>query len=88
MPHGAIKPGMKDSDRKQIDPDHIQLGCLDWLQHRAYAIWESEGHPDGRALANWLQAEEDLCEATREAEREQAKRNGAPASRATAVARL
>lgn len=23
----------------------------------AYRIWEEEGHPDGRALDHWLQAE-------------------------------
>jgi hypothetical protein len=27
------------------------------ILHRAYAIWESEGHPADRELSNWLQAE-------------------------------
>ena len=27
------------------------------IRHRAYAIWEREGHPENRALANWLDAE-------------------------------
>ena len=27
---------------------------------RAYEIWESEGHPDDRKLANWLQAEAEV----------------------------
>lgn len=27
------------------------------IQHRAYAIWESEGHPADRELNHWLQAE-------------------------------
>ena len=27
------------------------------ILHRAYAIWESEGHPHDRKLANWLEAE-------------------------------
>lgn len=27
------------------------------ILHRAYAIWESEGHPAHRELSNWLQAE-------------------------------
>lgn len=27
------------------------------ILHRAYAIWECEGHPQGRGLANWLEAE-------------------------------
>lgn len=27
------------------------------ILHRAYAIWEREGHPADRKLANWLEAE-------------------------------
>ena len=27
------------------------------IRHRAYAIWESEGRPDGREQAHWDQAE-------------------------------
>lgn len=27
------------------------------ILHRAYSIWESEGHPTDRKLANWLDAE-------------------------------
>ena len=27
------------------------------ILNRAYAIWESEGHPANRELSNWLQAE-------------------------------
>ncbi len=30
------------------------------LRHCAYAIWESEGRPENRALDNWLQAETSL----------------------------
>ncbi|HWL16333.1 MAG TPA: DUF2934 domain-containing protein [Opitutus sp.] len=30
------------------------------ILHRAYAIWESEGRPDNRALANWLEAETEV----------------------------
>ncbi|HEX5080164.1 MAG TPA: DUF2934 domain-containing protein [Geminicoccaceae bacterium] len=26
-------------------------------RHRAYAIWEAEGRPEGRALEHWLAAE-------------------------------
>ena len=29
--------------------------------HRAYAIWEREGHPGDRKLANWLEAEAELA---------------------------
>jgi hypothetical protein len=45
-PQGKF-PGLKSSDRA---PHEVIL-------HRAYAIWESEGHPDNRKLANWLEAE-------------------------------
>ncbi len=27
------------------------------IARRAYEIWECEGHPEGRELSNWLQAE-------------------------------
>jgi hypothetical protein len=30
------------------------------ILHRAYAIWESEGHPESRQLANWLEAEAEI----------------------------
>jgi hypothetical protein len=30
------------------------------IRERAYAIWEQEGHPDGRGLAHWLQAEAEI----------------------------
>jgi len=32
-------------------------GAREEILQRAYAIWESEGHPDDRELSNWLQAE-------------------------------
>jgi hypothetical protein len=39
-----------------------------WLQHRAYAIWESEGRPNGREHEHWEQAERELAanQSTRE----------------------
>ena len=30
------------------------------ILHRAYAIWESEGQPQDRKLANWLEAEAEV----------------------------
>jgi hypothetical protein len=30
------------------------------IRARAYAIWEENGHPDGKALAHWLQAESEV----------------------------
>jgi hypothetical protein len=30
-----------------------------WIEERAYIIWEKEGRPEGRSLAHWLQAEQE-----------------------------
>ncbi len=30
---------------------------MQMIRDRAYAIWQSEGHPEGRALEHWLMAE-------------------------------
>lgn len=35
------------------------------ILHRAYALWESEGHPEGRDLVHWTQAETDVLESRR-----------------------
>ncbi|MBO9127141.1 MULTISPECIES: DUF2934 domain-containing protein [unclassified Rhizobium] len=39
----------------------------DWINQRAYALWEAEGRPDGRGGAHWQQAarEYQLLERTR-----------------------
>lgn len=34
-----------------------------WLQQRAYAIWEVEGRPDGRDREHWEQATRELSAA-------------------------
>lgn len=31
-----------------------------WVQQRAYAIWEAEGRPEGRDRTHWEQAEREL----------------------------
>jgi hypothetical protein len=33
------------------------------IRERAYAIWEREGRPEGRSIAHWLQAEDELVHA-------------------------
>jgi hypothetical protein len=43
-------PGMKSVDRASREE----------ILHRAYAIWEREGHPNDRQLANWLDAENEV----------------------------
>ena len=47
--HGDF-PGMNSADRAPREE----------ILHRAYALWESEGHPSNRELANWLDAEADV----------------------------
>lgn len=35
------------------------------IARRAYAIWEMAGHPHGKALDHWLQAESELADEKR-----------------------
>ena len=35
------------------------------ILHRAYAIWESDGHPENRQLSHWLEAEADVLRQVR-----------------------
>lgn len=30
------------------------------IEERAYALWEADGRPEGRALDHWLQAEQEI----------------------------
>ena len=30
------------------------------IEERAYALWEADGRPEGRALDHWLQAEQEV----------------------------
>ena len=47
MPTAEPLANLKVSDR----------AAREEILHRAYALWENEGCPQGRQLANWLQAE-------------------------------
>jgi hypothetical protein len=46
----AAKPAAK-----RIDEMH------EYIQRRAYELWESEGRPTGRDQAHWLQAEGEIA---------------------------
>ena len=35
----------------------------EYIQRRAYELWESEGRPAGRDQAHWLQAESEIARA-------------------------
>lgn len=38
----------------------MALNSEESIRRRAYAIWEDEGHPEGRSLEHWLRAEAEL----------------------------
>lgn len=51
----------------------------EWISKRAYAIWEEEGHPDGRDHDHWLQATSEYSLLTETAARKPVKaRKAAP----------
>jgi Protein of unknown function (DUF2934) len=41
-----------------------QVDVHDRIKRRAYALWEEEGRPDGRAEEHWFRAEAELIGAT------------------------
>ena len=47
------------------------------ISARAYALWEEEGRPDGRALAHWLAAEREFGARTSEEGPQPASARGA-----------
>jgi hypothetical protein len=62
---------------------------IDQLRNRAYQIWERKGHPQGRDLEHWLEAERELeadDERNHRAKKEEAgigeRRGGLEAARA------
>ena len=49
--------GKSAMPKRRIDEMH------EYIQRRAYELWESEGRPAGRDQANWLQAESEIARA-------------------------
>jgi hypothetical protein len=47
----------------------MSAASKDDISRRAYAIWESEGCPEGRAVDHWLRAETELAAMTPAAKR-------------------
>lgn len=45
------------NDTRKVPPGHPIKAFQQAIQERAYFIWEGEGRPPGREIANWLQAE-------------------------------
>lgn len=73
-----LSPSVKDSpltSAREVSPETEARGTFPGLRsfdrapreeilHRAYALWENEGHPEGRALAHWLEAEAEVMSQT------------------------
>ncbi len=47
--------GKPAAAQRRIDEMH------DYIQRRAYQLWENEGRPAGRDQAHWLQAESEIA---------------------------
>jgi DUF2934 family protein len=47
--------------RKLLETESEMTGVLEHaIRERAYAFWEQDGRPDGKALENWLRAEAEI----------------------------
>ncbi len=57
----------------------MDMAWEDRVRARAYALWEREGRPEGRAEEHWRQAEEEL-------RAEEQRRAGAPLAEAAGIA--
>jgi hypothetical protein len=72
IPRSGALPVVGDSDSGGAQSAFDALAGLDGsdraareqILHRAYAIWEREGHPSDRSLAHWLEAENQLIRKT------------------------
>jgi hypothetical protein len=42
---------------RKYGEERAMTKAADRIRERAYRLWESEGRPDGRALAHWNMAE-------------------------------
>jgi hypothetical protein len=51
----AAQPAPAKPAAKRIDE------MREYIQRRAYELWESEGRPTGRDQAHWLQAEREIA---------------------------
>jgi hypothetical protein len=49
-----LPPGVSDP-ADTMDPELRRR-----IEERAYALWEADGRPDGRALEYWLRAEQEI----------------------------
>jgi len=71
-----------------MHPEISHLAKEERIRLIAYAIWEEEGRPDGRAEAHWLQACSLVESETQAADPEWLKPNEPPAAEAVTAAQV
>ena len=59
----AKTSGAKAAGGKPAAPKRRIDEMQEYIQRRAYELWESEGRPTGRDQAHWLQAESEIARA-------------------------
>lgn len=56
MDEGRLTYG---DENRQSDQSRM-TDYLERIRRRAYELWEKEGRPEGRELAHWVQAEQEI----------------------------
>jgi Protein of unknown function (DUF2934) len=59
----ATKTGAQAAAGNPVAPKRRIDEMHEYVQRRAYELWESEGRPTGRDQAHWLQAESEVARA-------------------------
>jgi hypothetical protein len=59
----APKTKASETTGKPAAPKPRIAEMREYIQRRAYELWESEGRPTGRDWAHWLQAESEIARA-------------------------
>ena len=62
-PKGEDDRGQGSCRRQAGAPKRRIDEMREYIQRRAYELWESEGRPAGRDQAHWLQAESEIARA-------------------------
>jgi hypothetical protein len=63
MPASSAPKRIVRPKAKAATPVPHQAPSDDTIAARAYQLWLAEGCPDGRALAHWMQAQQELAHA-------------------------
>jgi hypothetical protein len=59
----ATTPATRTADGRPAAAKRPKDDIYERIQRRAYELWESEGRPEGREHAHWLQAESEIARA-------------------------